>query len=326
MPNYSPVKNVFSSIGKDITKIPFADAHYAYREAVEELLADKQADLDHEYEQEIAQMEQDYCDSHEAPYEGNFRDSHTCKVASAPIEAIDRAATARIKLKFIDPLGIAFHTDWIMESIISLLGRMPTEKNSNGLISGKRFKQQNFPTDWLKGVYRFVTINYKSAYLKDQYKAPNKSYAALVPIILYAQRLARGTPYSAWDPEELHEVMHYGLADAMTHNIGAIPKDTLIELRTEGLTVKSGQKKGTLVNGATAHRLTGITNERFKKIPELAQVMLTQIWCAHPDNRTKYMVLDPSNWDTMPPALIARDVMPTESTSSARHVTLNTSW
>lgn len=37
--------------------------------------------------------------------------------------------------------------------------------------------------------------------------------------------------------------------------------------------------------------------------------MLAQIWVAHPDNRTKYMVLDPLNWDRVPPALIQVEVL-----------------
>jgi hypothetical protein len=36
--------------------------------------------------------------------------------------------------------------------------------------------------------------------------------------------------------------------------------------------------------------------------------MLSQIWVAHPENRTKYMVLDPLNWDRVPPPLIETDI------------------
>jgi hypothetical protein len=43
-------------------------------------------------------------------------------------------------------------------------------------------------------------------------------------------------------------------------------------------------------------------------VPELAQTMIAQIWCAHPSNRTKYMVLDPKNWDAIPAPLISSDI------------------
>jgi hypothetical protein len=36
--------------------------------------------------------------------------------------------------------------------------------------------------------------------------------------------------------------------------------------------------------------------------------MLTQIWCAHPENRTKYMVLCPYAWDCIPPPLISNNI------------------
>jgi hypothetical protein len=46
----------------------------------------------------------------------------------------------------------------------------------------------------------------------------------------------------------------------------------------------------------------------FKDTPDLAQVMLTQIWCAHPENRTKYMILCTHAWDHIPAPLISNNI------------------
>jgi hypothetical protein len=54
--------------------------------------------------------------------------------------------------------------------------------------------------------------------------------------------------------------------------------------------------------------LYGVTHPEFRILPELAQVMLAQIWCAHPENRTKYMILDFKNWDQMPEPLITTEI------------------
>jgi len=61
-------------------------------------------------------------------------------------------------------------------------------------------------------------------------------------------------------------------------------------------------------NPATTHALSGVTDPDFKVMPGLLQAMLVQIWMAHPDNRTKYMILDPNNWDKMPASIIDREV------------------
>jgi hypothetical protein len=46
----------------------------------------------------------------------------------------------------------------------------------------------------------------------------------------------------------------------------------------------------------------------FAKIPKLVGTMLTQIWVAHPSLRTEYMILNPNNWDLMPPPLVSTDI------------------
>jgi hypothetical protein len=54
--------------------------------------------------------------------------------------------------------------------------------------------------------------------------------------------------------------------------------------------------------------LNGIGDTELSAIPALAGTMLCQIWVAHPSLRTEYMVLDPYNWDRMPPSLIATEI------------------
>lgn len=49
------------------------------------------------------------------------------------------------------------------------------------------------------------------------------------------------------------------------------------------------------------------------KAPKLVGTMLTQIWVAHPSLRTEYMVLDPNDWDWMPPPLVTTEVFKPET-------------
>jgi len=310
MPNYSPARKVFSSVSKKIEDIPFDKCFDAYTDAKNELLVNIQADIDAEYEREIADMEYRYAETHEAPYEGNFSDSVPKPVARTDADILAKHTTERMKVDFINKYGIPLHIDWILEQAITLIGNMPVTRNSNGLISGTRFKYDNFKTPWLRGLFLFLMINTKSVYLKLQYKAPHKHFGALVPFIMYAHKLVKGTMYSEWDRDEIHEVVHSDLATAMTYEMPEFSRDRLLQLRTEGLTIKSGVGVGQLKNAITTHKLnTSVTDTDWNQVPSLVQVILTQIWMAHPDNRTKYMILDINEWDKMPGSLVPREVV-----------------
>ena len=307
MPNYSKARVHFSTQNKRLLDIPWQDLHVLYRNIREDLKESKQAELDAEYIETLAQKEQEYVDSHEAPYEGNFSDQYSRPIAKIKDKEVNKQFSDEAKTSFIERYGLKHHVDWFMPQMITLLGNMPVYKNDNGLLSGLQFRNKNFVTDQDKGIYRFLMLNERGSYLNLQYKAPAKQYCALVPLVLYAQRLVKQIPYSAWDPDEIGYVVNSALAEAMYYEPEDFTKEQLIEQRTLGLTPAGG---GALKNPERTHMLYGpqLKTGIFSTVPKLAQVMLTQIWCAHPANRTRYMVLDPSNWDKMPPPLISTQV------------------
>lgn len=185
-------------------------------------------------------------------------------------------------------------------------------------VSGLEFVKAHFKTPFMMGLYRFLMLDSRSAYLTKQYKGDARSYCSLVPLILSAFKRYHNIPYSAWKKDELKYVVNPELCKAMLyeqppagHNedgtfvARGFSKDDLLQLRDQGLTWKSGPNVGTLRNPLYTHTLYGLRDTVFEDVPDLAQVMLTQIWCAHPDNRTKYMVLTPDSWDAIPPSLIS---------------------
>ena len=91
----------------------------------------------------------------------------------------------------------------------------------------------------------------------------------------------------------------------MLHVPQEYSREDLLQLRDKGLLWRSGPNMGTLRNPLYTHSLYGMKDTDFGEVPDLAQVMLTQIWCAHPENRTKYMVLTPNDWDKIPESLVA---------------------
>ena len=324
MPNFSKRgRTIFQSGEKNINDIPWSEAHDIFLASKSEANLAEQNRLDHTYDKMIEQLEQDYNDNNEAPYEGNFSDQYKQPVANLTPFQIFKFCQDRIIEEFVKKYGLDTRIDWIMPQLITLLGSMPTVKNKEGLISGMQFRNENFDTPKLKGIYWFLMIDTRGAYLKLQYKAPHKAYCALVPLILYAQRLLKGIPYSAWDESEVQYVVNPALAEAMKCRYPDFTTDQLLEQRILGLTTP---KTGAMKPPHSTHSLSGeaLKTGIFKSVPKLAQVMLTQIWCAHPSNRTTYMILDPYDWDSMPKPLISTDVLTAPIVAIAAEVITDT--
>lgn len=309
MPNYSKKgSTIFTSTKRDINDIPWADINEIYIASAKEANSAEQNRLDHDYDKMIDQLEKDYNDNNEAAYEGNFSDQYKRPKAALTPFQIFKYCKDRIVEEFVEKYGLISHSDWLMPQLITLLGNMPAVKNSEGYISGVQFRNDNFSTPKLRGIYWFLMIDTRGSYLKLQYKAPNRAYCSLVPLVLYAQRLVKGIPYSAWDENEVQYVVNAELAAAMKCTYPDFTNEQIIEARNLGLlTPKTGAFKPAL----TTSKLTG---DGFKKsvlgsLPHLAQIMLAQVWCAHPSNRTTYMILDPYNWDMMPKPLISTEIL-----------------
>lgn len=308
MPRYSPSRTIFSSVNKKLWDIPWAEAHLLFKQVQTDLIEAKQQKIDEEYEREIAELEQAYTDSHEAPYEGNFSDSTPKPPVTITQAVLEKELSTRLRAEFIDKYKLGLHIDWLMPQIITYIGNLPKYKNEEGKYCGKMFRDNNFKTDAEKGLYRFLMVNERSSYLKLQYKSPSKQYCSLVPLVLYAQRLVDQTPYSEWSRSTVHFVVNSDLSEAMLCEVPVITRDELIRIRMEGLVTSTGVAK----NPSTTHMLYGKGQAAsvIGDMPKLAKVMMTQIWCAHPANRTKYMVLNPKNWDKVPPELIENDPLP----------------
>jgi hypothetical protein len=201
-------------------------------------------------------------------------------------------------------------------------------------VSGLEFVKMHFKTPYMMGLYRFLMLDTRGSYLTKQYKGDARNYSALVPLIMSAFKRYHNIPYCAWKRDELKWIVNPELCKAMLFDdmpeaviredgfLGApgFTKDTLLQLRDQGLTWKSGPNVGTLRNALYTHTLYGMQGTVFDEVPDLAQVMLTQIWCAHPENRTKYMVLVPDAWDNIPVSLISPTMFITPVYSSTSEV------
>jgi len=112
-------------------------------------------------------------------------------------------------------------------------------------------------------------------------------------------------------------LVHSDLLEAATAAVPTLSRDRLLEIRAQGLLVKSGKAAGTSRSSTSTWSLQGIADTEIGHLPRLAGSMLCQIWTAHPSIRTAAAILDPNNWDLMPDALIDTDVTETSIVSTS---------
>jgi hypothetical protein len=280
-----------------------------------------EAENQQKYDAWIQQLEQQYANTHEAPYEGNFSDQYPYRRDPKISEVRNRAGMRAIQEEFIPryKLNTIMQT-WVMPQIVAWLTHKPMNlqefTTAEGQISGRKIAPHifDFTNEWDLGLYQFLMLDSRSSYISGQYKGEGRTYCSLVPLILYAFKLNKGIKYSQWDRNTIRSVVNDSLANAMLCEIPDITREEILLARDQGLTYKTGDKKDTLRNPISTYKLYDTTGTKLHKLPELAQTMLAQIWCAHPQNRTKYMVLDPKSWDNIPAPLISADIFkPAES-------------
>ena len=304
------------TITRDLRSIPFDRAYKLCEEAVALAIATQQQILDDKFSEAVSKLEQAYADTNEAPSEVSLAD----QVTQPKLDRKEIARQVRQKT-LVEEFIPLYKLDttlqlYTMPEIIRWIGRVYSAQwlrevsTVEGQIDGLKAVRSifDFNQDWDKGLYYFLMLDARSSYIKTQYKGDGRNYCSLVPLILYAFKLLHSIPYSQWDKATLPWAVNESLCNAMLCEVPEVTREELLEIREMGLVFKTGQKAGTTRNPATTYRLTGINSTKIGGLPELAQTMLSQIWCAHPTNRTKYMVLDPHNWDQIPTPLVSEQL------------------
>ena len=162
-----------------------------------------------------------------------------------------------------------------------------------------------------RGMFLVASKLPRSKLVKRQNSELGAHYGALVPLILAAHKKFNQVPYKDWCKSTVKYCVDKNLAQAMLLLPNDIPQlswERLLEIRQQGLIVKSGSGLGSQKDPISTWALTGIQDTELGHLPKLAVTMLTQIWLAHPSLRNQYMVLDPINWDHMPAPLLGTEV------------------
>lgn len=198
---------------------------------------------------------------------------------------------------------------------------------TEGLIDGSVYLKDNFPRDpWGVGFYLMLMTEPRGNLFPGikQIDKNYKSYCGLVPLIMAAHKLLNGISYESWDKTTLKQIVNKSLLEVM--ELATLPykyqftAEELLNARDYGLVVRSGSSEGKNKRPETTFNLTGLSKlldsdcllvggDFVEELPTLAQTILTQIWAAHPINRTELMILDLYNWDSIPEPLEHTEIL-----------------
>lgn len=324
------------TINKNLESIPFEDAaeiwDIASSQAVERAELDLTLAYDAEYNHRkktalarLGSAEASFEGDIDIPYEPpTLSDEDREKISS-------RAASEALKTQFIKVNHFSSFGVPVLEQLITRFSKHKLNSlGSGGKINGLEYLRDNFDRNSQRdiGIYRFIMYNSRGEYLQKQTQAPSKQFCGLVPLILYAHKLYNNVPYSNWCRETLHYVVHKSLCDAMlweggegtsSNNFYGWGSEALCELQNLAL-MQNNSKTGVMESRSptTTYSLYRLGDSVLADTPTLAQIMVLQTWCAHPTNRSKYMVLDPKSWDAMPPPLVSNVLFKSETSTSIK--------
>jgi hypothetical protein len=305
-------------ISSNLSSIPWEEAARLYQEAADLAEQNQILALESIYQtnynrQRETALRLANISETEAAYEGDL--GIELKPAHIPQPELRelryKAGTDALKEYFIKPYQIQ---SWGIKLLDQILADYSQHKLNNlgseGTISGLQYLQDNLDpqNDRDMGIYRFLMLDSRSEYLPKMGTGEAKKYCTLVPLILYAHKLYNNIDYSRWERESLQYVVNPALNEAMLTEIPELTRQRTLELRDIGL-VQKGEKR----NPVSTYSLYRLQDTEIGHCNGLAKIMVCQTWAAHPSNRTKYMVLDPMNWDAMPSPLVEVDIFKTSA-------------
>jgi hypothetical protein len=322
-------------INSNISTIPFDEAHRIYSAAATAMEERLQLDAHLAYKAVYSERVKSalaLVGTSEASFEGDLDLPFNPPELDAEVIEAEKhkAGNAALKEQFLKAYHIPSFGPKILDQLVALLSKHTlNRKGPDNTINGLEYLKDNFDRNSARdvGIYRFLMYDARGDYLPKQTQDPSKKYNALVPLILYAHKLYHDIPYSSWDSSTLHHVVNPALCRAMLDPLTGLKdgpcgadfyglgSERAQELRTLCLKIN---KNNELVDRSptTTYSLYRTADTEVADLSTLARIMVLQTWCAHTSNRTKYMVLDPKAWDTVPPPLVSQEIFNTQASTT----------
>lgn len=244
-------------------------------------------------------------------------------IESLPLQLLWQNKDTELQEQIVLEQGWANMEAWLLPQALAHWGRWRLTLDEDGFVDVTATLKQNLTTDWHLGLWTLATQVKRGLFVRTQRKPESAGYSVLVPLILAAIKRDQNVEYTRWPLQGLHRAIHEPLWEVLSWAGTAagqacrdLGSDELIRLREQGLTTRSGKTAGKTKDPLATWCLTGMQGTPLDKAPKLATTMLAQIWVAHPQLRTGYMILDPWNWDRMPASLWSEQLFDPIDTST----------
>lgn len=303
---------------KDLANIPFGDIEKEYQAILAELVSEELNRLNEVSLEIHSKVVARVLASRNASSEENPDDVPDY----TPIEDIDADTLRKYKasaneqavVNFVEKHNIAGSWSWLAPQLIAYLGTYTLPTKVDGFIKCTDFLNLNVTSNFDLGIYRMFTKVPRGRLMKSQTDIAHIPVCSLVPIYMATQKMSKNTKFSEWSRDDVQYIVDEDLYKAMVAPPLPGPYDAneLLAIRNTGLRYVSRAKKELgatkSYNPVTYHMLSGVSDSLVGGLSKYARAMLCQIWCAHPTNRTQYMILDPYNWDNIPEPIVSTNI------------------
>jgi hypothetical protein len=230
-------------------------------------------------------------------------------IESLPLQKLWEIRDPKLQEQFVTQEGWRNLEGWLLPQALANWGRWRVILDQEGLVDIRATLKQNLKTDWDLGLWTLAHLS-RGAIIWGQKRPASVNYSSLVPLILAALKRDQNLNYRSWPLAGLERVVHKPLWEVLVWAEGEqgvacrdLGSEDWIKIREQGLVTKTGKSQGKPKDPLATWTLTGLQGTPLHGAPKLASTMLCQVWVAHPSLRTGYMILDPWNWDRIPPSL-----------------------
>lgn len=201
------------------------------------------------------------------------------------------------------------YASWLLPQLVAFFGSWTIRETGRDMVI------HNCDTP-LKRVLWMLSRIPRSLLVAKQIAQPE--YARFTPLIALGLKRMQNVNYEFWRGYSEREwILEPDLLAAVDVAVPTLGSERLLQIREQGLLTRSGPKAGQLKSAESTWSLSGIQATELGELPKLTQTMLTQCWLAHPKNRRESMILDPLNWDHMPPPLHTAEIFVVEEPKPA---------
>lgn len=237
----------------------------------------------------------------------NPRKNNIYELDLAPLANLDQQEF----LLAVNELKLVNYSSWLLPQLVAHFGRWQVHNTCRETVV------KNCQTLLDQTLYRLTRIR-RSYLIKNQTQQPE--YAQLTPLVMLGLRQHHNIPYSHWQTcGDYNWILEPELYQALSNPIAKLNVEQLLQIRQQGLQIKSGPKTGTTKPAESTWRLLGITDTLLGNQTPLFSSIVCQIWLAHPKHRRSTMILDPYNWDQMPKPLVDWQPVKPQETNHKYH-------